>query len=95
MSETARISSKRASKHLDPAQPRIRSPVHQLQLEAARQSEAPAENEFSFDTKKDIADRFLCLAALPTFALRLPHLTKLARITAKSNLSRKLKTMEC
>jgi hypothetical protein len=27
------------------------------------------ENEFGFDTKKDIADRFLRLAALPTFAL--------------------------
>ena len=41
---------------------------NQLQL-VARQSEAAAENEFSSDAKKDIADRFLRLAALPTFAL--------------------------
>ena len=41
---------------------------NQLQLVAARQSEAVAGNEFGFDTKKDIADRFLRLAALPTFA---------------------------
>ena len=41
---------------------------NQLQLVAARQSEAVAGNESGFDTKKDIADRFLRLAALPTFA---------------------------
>jgi len=41
---------------------------NQLQLVAARQSEAVAGNAFGFDTKKDLADRFLRLAALPTFA---------------------------
>jgi hypothetical protein len=42
---------------------------NQLHLVATRQSDAAAENELSFDTKKDIADGFLRLAALPTFAL--------------------------
>jgi hypothetical protein len=38
-------------------------------LGATRQSDAAATNERSFDTKKDIADGFLRLAALPTFPL--------------------------
>jgi hypothetical protein len=41
----------------------------QLHLVAARQSDAAAVNELGFDTKKDIADGFSRLAALPTFAL--------------------------
>ena len=45
------------------------SDQNQLHLVATRQSDAAAENELSFDTKKDIADGFLRLAALPTFAL--------------------------
>jgi len=42
---------------------------NQLHLLATRQSDAAAGNELSFDAKKDIADGFLRLAALPTFAL--------------------------
>jgi hypothetical protein len=42
---------------------------NQLHLVATRQSDATAGNELSFDAKKDIADGFLRLAALPTFAL--------------------------
>jgi hypothetical protein len=42
---------------------------NQLHLVATRQSDAAAGNELSFDVKKDIADGFLRLAALPTFAL--------------------------
>jgi hypothetical protein len=42
---------------------------NQLSLVATRQSDAAAENELSFDAKRDIADSFLRLAALPTFAL--------------------------
>src|SRR5450830_447191 len=42
---------------------------NQLHLLATRQSDAAAGNELSFDVKKDIADGFLRLAALPTFAL--------------------------
>jgi hypothetical protein len=42
---------------------------NQLHLGATRLSDAAAENELSFDTKMDIADSFLRLAALPTFAL--------------------------
>ena len=42
---------------------------NQLHLVATRQSDATAENELSFNTKSDIADCFLRLAALPTFAL--------------------------
>jgi hypothetical protein len=41
----------------------------QLHLVATRQSNAAAGNELSFDTKNDIADGFLRLAALPTFVL--------------------------
>ena len=41
----------------------------QLGMEAARQSDAAAANEFSLKTKKDIGDCFLRLAVLPTFAL--------------------------
>ena len=41
----------------------------QLHPVATRQSDAAARNELSFDAKKDIADGFLRLAALPTFAL--------------------------
>jgi len=40
-----------------------------LHLVATRQSDAAAGKELSFDVKKDIADGFLRLAALPTFAL--------------------------
>jgi len=42
---------------------------NQLHLIATRQSEAAAGIEFSLDATKDIADCFLRLAALPTFAL--------------------------
>ena len=42
---------------------------NQLHLIATRQSDAAVGNELSFDSKKEIADGFLRLAALPTFAL--------------------------
>ena len=42
---------------------------NQLHLIATRQSDAAAANEASLNTKRDIGDRFLRLAALPTFAL--------------------------
>ena len=42
---------------------------NQLHLIATRQSDAAAGNELDSDTKTDIADAFLRLAALPTFAL--------------------------
>ena len=42
---------------------------NQLHLVATRQSDAATGNELSFDTKKDIGDCFLRLAALPTFPL--------------------------
>ena len=42
---------------------------NQLHLIATPQSDAAAGKELSLDTKKDIADGFLRLAALPTFAL--------------------------
>jgi hypothetical protein len=42
---------------------------NQLHLVATRQSDAAAGKELSFDVKNDIADGFLRLAALPTFAL--------------------------
>jgi hypothetical protein len=42
---------------------------NQLHLAATRPSDAVAGNELGFDTKNDIADCFLRLAALPTFAL--------------------------
>ena len=42
---------------------------NQLYLVATRQTDAAAGNELSFDVKKNIADGFLRLAALPTFAL--------------------------
>jgi hypothetical protein len=42
---------------------------NQLQLVATRQSDLAVPNELGFDPKKDIADAFLRLAALPTFAL--------------------------
>src|SRR5450756_2273927 len=42
---------------------------NQIHLLATRQSDAAAGKELSFDVKKDIADGFLRLAALPTFAL--------------------------
>ena len=42
---------------------------NQLHLVATRQSDAAAGKELSFYVKKDIADGFLRLAALPTFAL--------------------------
>src|SRR5450830_839135 len=42
---------------------------NQLHLVATRQSDAATGKELSFDVKKDIADGFLRLAALPTFAL--------------------------
>jgi hypothetical protein len=45
------------------------SDQNQLHLLATRQSDAAAGNELSFDAKRDIADGFLRLAALPTFAL--------------------------
>ena len=41
---------------------------NQLHLVATRQSDAAAGNELGLDTKNDIADCFLRLAALPTFA---------------------------
>jgi hypothetical protein len=46
-----------------------RSDRNQLHLVATRQSDAAAGNELSFNTKSDIADCFLRLAAQPTFAL--------------------------
>ena len=46
-----------------------RSDRNQLHLVATGQSDAAAGNERSFNTKSDIADCFLRLAALPTFAL--------------------------
>ena len=45
------------------------SEQNQLHLIATRQSDAAVVNEPGFDVKKDIADGFLRLAALPTFAL--------------------------
>jgi hypothetical protein len=42
---------------------------NQLHFVATRQPDAAAGNELSFDAKRDIADGFLRLAALPTFAL--------------------------
>jgi hypothetical protein len=42
---------------------------NQLQLAATRQSNAAAGNELGSDTKTDVADGFLRLAALPTFPL--------------------------
>ena len=42
---------------------------NQTFLGATRQSDAAATKECSFDPKKDIADGFLRLAALPTFPL--------------------------
>jgi hypothetical protein len=42
---------------------------NQSRVVATRQSDAAAGNELAFDTKNDIADGFLRLAALPTFAL--------------------------
>jgi hypothetical protein len=42
---------------------------YQSALQAARQSDAAAANEPSLNTKKDIGDCFLRLAAQPTFAL--------------------------
>jgi hypothetical protein len=42
---------------------------NQLHLVATRQTDAAAGNELSFDVKKDVADGFLRLAALPTSAL--------------------------
>jgi hypothetical protein len=42
---------------------------NQLHLVATRQSDVAAETALSFDAKRDIADGFLRLAALPTFAL--------------------------
>lgn len=42
---------------------------NQLHLVATRQSATATGNELGFDAKKDIADGFLHLAALPTFAL--------------------------
>jgi hypothetical protein len=42
---------------------------NQLHLLAKRQSDAAAGNELGYDTKKDIGDCFLRLAAQPTFAL--------------------------
>ena len=49
------------------------SDQNQLHLLATRQSDAAAGNELSFDVKRDIADGFLRLAALPTFALALRY----------------------
>jgi hypothetical protein len=46
-----------------------RSDRNQLHLVATRQTDTVAGNELSFDTRNDIADCFLRLAALPTFAL--------------------------
>jgi hypothetical protein len=42
---------------------------NQLHLLPIRQPDAAAGNEPGFDTKNDIADGFMRLAALPTFAL--------------------------
>jgi hypothetical protein len=42
---------------------------NQLRLVATRQSDAVEGNESGFDAKKHLADSFLHLAALPTFAL--------------------------
>ena len=42
---------------------------NQLHLIATPQSDAKTGKELSLDTKKDLADSFLRLAALPTFAL--------------------------
>jgi hypothetical protein len=46
-----------------------RSDRNQLHLVATRRTDTAAGNELSFDPKNDIADCFLRLAALPTFAL--------------------------
>jgi len=46
-----------------------RSDRNQLHFVATRQTNAVSRNELSFDAKNDIADCFLRLAALPTFAL--------------------------
>jgi hypothetical protein len=45
------------------------SDQNQLRLVAMRQSHAAAENKFGSDSNKDIAEEFLRLAELPTFAL--------------------------
>jgi hypothetical protein len=45
------------------------SDQNQIQLVAAQQSDAAAQNEPSFDAKKNIGDCFLRLAELPTFPL--------------------------
>ena len=42
---------------------------YQLHLVATRQSDLAVPNELGFDSKKDIADCFLRLADLPTYAL--------------------------
>jgi hypothetical protein len=42
---------------------------NKLHVVATRQPDSAAGNEFNLNAKKDIADRFLRLAALPTFAL--------------------------
>src|SRR5450756_1444525 len=46
-----------------------RSDRNQLHLVATRQTDAAAGNELGSDSKNDIADCFLRLATLPTFAL--------------------------
>ena len=51
---------------VEAADPSNRSQLH---LVATRQSDAAAGNELNLNTKMDIADAFLRLAALPTFAL--------------------------
>jgi len=45
------------------------SDQNQIHLVATQQSDAAAENESSFDAKKNIGDCFLRLAELPTFPL--------------------------
>ena len=54
--------------HLRPTLVEAADP-NQLHLVATQQSDAMAGNELDCDTKKDIGDCFLRLAALPTFAL--------------------------
>ena len=57
------------SSHLTLVEAADRSHRNQLHLGATRHSDAAAGNELSFDAKREIADGFLRLAALPTFAL--------------------------
>ena len=59
---------------------------NQLHLLTTRQPEAVAENKLDLNAKKDIADGFLRLAALPTIALdRLSRYEHLHTVIAMEN----------